>query len=120
MADTDFTTKNLKLLSINGYSSVSSDGTIDVNSPAFINLNADTVQLSKNLDINGQVAGDLIVSPGFAVGVGSTVPRATLDVLGDVQVGINTSQGVILTASNGTRWRLGVSTTGTLSTVQVT
>lgn len=38
---------------------------------------------------------------------------------GDVKVGINTSQGVVLTSPNGTRYRLIVANDGTLSTVAV-
>jgi hypothetical protein len=38
---------------------------------------------------------------------------------GDVSVGINTSTGLILTAANGTKYRLFVSNTGVLSTVVV-
>ena len=53
------------------------------------------------------------------VGIGSTQPTATLDVVGDVKVGVNTSQGLILTDANGVAWRLNVNTDGSLSTTLV-
>ena len=55
-----------------------------------------------------------------SVGIGTTNPTAKLDVVGDVKVGINTSQGVILTSENGTKYRLIVDNSGNLSTVSVT
>lgn len=54
------------------------------------------------------------------VGIGTTNPTDTLTVCGgDISVGINTSQGLILTSPNGTRYRLIVADDGTLSTVAV-
>ena len=53
------------------------------------------------------------------VGIGSTQPTVKLDVQGDVKVGINTSQGLILTDENGVGWRLNVNTDGSLSTTLV-
>lgn len=53
------------------------------------------------------------------VGIGTTNPTNKLDVIGDVKIGINTSQGVILTSPNGTQYRLIVDNSGSLSTVAV-
>jgi hypothetical protein len=65
-----------------------------------------------------QVTGGAYVSG--SVGIGTTNPTSKLQVVGgDVRVGINTSQGVILTDENGTKYRLIVSTAGVLSTVLV-
>jgi hypothetical protein len=50
------------------------------------------------------------------VGIGTTDPTSELTVYGDVEVGIDTSNGVILTDSLGTQWRVGVSTLGQLFT----
>jgi hypothetical protein len=77
---------NLRLIPTNGYSSVDCDGTIELNSQAFVNLNADTVGISTNITIGGEVGSDLIVSPGFAVGIGSTIPTSSLDVNGNVKI----------------------------------
>ena len=55
-----------------------------------------------------------------SVGIGTTNPTSKLHVVGgDIRVGVNTSQGVILTSANGTKFRLLISDSGALSTVLV-
>jgi hypothetical protein len=61
----------------------------------------------------------LLVPYNGNVGIGTTIPTSRLHVIGDARVGINTSQGVILTSENGTRYRLIVSDAGVLSTISV-
>ena len=53
------------------------------------------------------------------VGIGTTNPTDKLHVVGDARVGVNTSQGIILTSPNGTSYRLIVDNSGVLSTTQV-
>lgn len=54
------------------------------------------------------------------VGIGTTNPTSKLTVYGgDIRVGINTSQGVILTSPNGITYRLIVDDSGALNTVLV-
>ena len=53
------------------------------------------------------------------VGIGTTNPSSRLHIIGDARVGINTSQGVILTSENGTIYRLIISNAGVLSTILV-
>jgi hypothetical protein len=54
------------------------------------------------------------------VGIGTTNPTSKLEVQnGDIKVGVNTSQGLILTSPNGTKFRLIVDNSGVLSTVLV-
>ena len=48
------------------------------------------------------------------VGIGTTNPQAKLDVVGDIKVGINTSQGLILTSPNGTQFRLSIDNSGNM------
>jgi hypothetical protein len=65
-----------------------------------------------------QVTGGAYVSG--SVGIGTTNPTSKLHVVGgDIIVGIDTSQGIILTSQNGTKYRLIVSNAGVLSTVSV-
>jgi hypothetical protein len=67
-----------------------------------------------------QVTGGTYVSG--SVGIGTTNPGATvkLEVVGgDIRVGLNTAQGIILTSPNGTKYRLIISNTGVLSTVSI-
>jgi hypothetical protein len=61
----------------------------------------------------------LVGDENFNVGIGTTNPTSKLTVGGDVKVGINTSQGVILTSPNGTAYRLVVDDSGNLSTTLV-
>lgn len=52
------------------------------------------------------------------VGIGTTANSShTLTVNGDARIGINTSNGVVLTSPNGTQYRLIVDDSGNLSTV---
>ena len=54
------------------------------------------------------------------VGIGTTNPTDKLTVRGgDISVGINTSNGLVLTSANGTKYKLFVSNVGVLSTVLV-
>jgi len=62
----------------------------------------------------------LVGNENFNVGIGTTNPTSKLTVQnGDIKVGVNTSNGVILTDSNGVAWRLLVNTDGTLATAAV-
>lgn len=54
------------------------------------------------------------------VGIGTTNPTEKLTVRGgDISVGINTSEGLILTSQNGTQYRVIVANDGSLSTTTV-
>jgi|DEB0MinimDraft_6_1074348.scaffolds.fasta_scaffold08604_2 hypothetical protein len=62
----------------------------------------------------------IVGDENFNVGVGTTNPTSKLTVQnGDIKVGVNTSEGLILTDSNGVAWRLIVNTDGTLTTTAV-
>jgi hypothetical protein len=99
----------------------SDSGTLSFEDPdstkQYFSINKDTSTLFAINKSNYEPA--IIVGAAGSVGIGTTNPTSTLHVVGDVRVGINTSQGVILTSPNGTKYRLLVSDAGTLSTVLV-
>ena len=77
-----------------------------------------SVNITNGLNVG--TGGTIITTTGIgSVGVGTTAPTAKFDIRGDMRVGVNTSQGVILTSPNGTKYRLIVSDAGVLSTVLV-
>ena len=76
-----------------------------------------TVYGNLNVGTGGTV---ITTTDAGLVGIGTTNPTSKLYVVGDARVGINTSQGVILTSGNGTQYRLIVDNSGNLSTVSVT
>jgi hypothetical protein len=64
--------------------------------------------------------GTVSINSGTNVGIGTTIPVSKLEVQGgDIKVGVNTSQGLILTSPNGTKYRLIVNDAGALSTVSL-
>ena len=64
--------------------------------------------------------GTVAINSGTNVGIGTTIPISKLEVRGgDIKVGVNTSQGLILTSPNGTKYRLIVDNSGVLGTVLV-
>jgi hypothetical protein len=70
------------------------------------------------VDNNLNVSGSTIFSGNVGVGTTNATDKLTVSG-GDISVGINTSEGLILTSENGTRYRLIVADDGTLSTVAV-
>jgi hypothetical protein len=76
------------------------------------------VELYYDSSLKLQTISNGVVITG-SVGINTINPTAGLDVRADLRVGINTSQGLILTDSNGVKWRLGVNTNGTLFTTVV-
>jgi hypothetical protein len=59
----------------------------------------------------------LVGNENFNIGIGTTNPTSKLTVGGDIKVGVNTSQGIILTSPNGTQYKIFVNNNGTLGTV---
>ena len=62
----------------------------------------------------------LVGDENFNIGIGTTNPTSKLEVqTGDIRVGVDTSQGLILTSPNGTQFRLTVDDGGILTAVGV-
>jgi hypothetical protein len=99
----------------------SDSGTLSFEDPdstkQYFSINKDTSTLFAINKSNYEPAF-LVNSSGF-VGIGTTNPTSTLHVVGDVRAGANSSQGVILTSPDGTKYRLLVSNLGVVSTVVV-
>lgn len=78
-------------------------------------LNVANLQLNGNQIIS--TAGDIEINPS---GISSTRVIGDMAVSGgDLQVGVSTTYGVVLTAPNGTKYRLIVNNSGALSTTPV-
>ncbi len=86
MSDINFTVENLNLIGSDGYATIESNNTIEISSKNYLNLNADTVGISTDITIGGQVASDLIIAEGFYVGIGTDNPTSALTVNGDVNI----------------------------------
>jgi hypothetical protein len=105
MADKSFGIKELNL--------IGASGTPTITSPNNLNLNASTVAIStditvgRNIDIDGHTELDNLNVSGI-----STFQS-------DVNVGVSTSVGLVLTSPNGTEYRLIVDNSGNLSTAAV-
>ena len=70
--------------------------------------------------LNIGIGGTIVTTTGIgSVGIGTTNPQAKLDVVGDIKVGINTSQGLILTSPNGTQFRLSINNSGNIISTPV-
>jgi hypothetical protein len=70
--------------------------------------------------LNIGIGGTIVTTTGIgSVGIGTINPQAKLDVVGDIKVGINTSQGLILTSPNGTQFRLSIDNSGNIISTPV-
>lgn len=94
MADRSFGVREINV--------VGSAGTPTISSPNNINLNGVNVAISTDLQVGRNVS---------VIGI-TTISN-------DVNVGVNTSKGLVLTAPNGTKYRLIVDNSGNLSTVSI-
>lgn len=111
MADKKFGIRQIEL--------IGSSGSTNIETPNVLNLKSTQVAISTDISIGGNFVSNLIVGAGFSVGIGTTIPETLLDVKGGIKAGINTAHGVVLTAANGTKYRLIVENSGALSTVAI-
>ena len=74
MADKNFGVRKVEL--------TGSSGTPNITSPTNLNLNANTVAISTDVTVGGEITSNVIVSAGQSVGIGSTQPTSALDVKG--------------------------------------
>ncbi len=96
------TYKSFGVNEINIVGSSAGVGTPTMESPNNLNLNANRVAISTDIHIGRNVN---------VVGIITTT--------GDLNVGVNTSKGLILSSPNGTKYRLIVDNSGILSTVTI-
>ena len=127
-ADTGTDTTNFIDLGINnsGFSTStwSVNGALDgylYTSDANLSIGAAGVNKYVSIFTGGTLAANerLRVTGIGSVGIGTTIPTSRLHVIGDARVGVDTSQGVILTSPNGTKYRLFVTDAGVPTTVLV-
>jgi hypothetical protein len=126
-ADTGTDTTNYLDLGINNSSFSSGSWTVNGALDGYLytsdgNLSIGVASSTKYLSlfVGGTLAANEQVRvTTTGVGFGTTNPTQKVDVAGSVKVGINTSQGVILTSPNGTKYRLFVENDGTLKTALV-
>lgn len=98
-----------------GYEQVVGNGNVLIGE----RINSLNINGSNQLAIGSSLGSWIRGNENFNVGIGTTNPTSKLTVGGDIKVGLNTSQGVILTAANGNQYRLIVGNSGELITVAV-
>ena len=104
MADKSFGIKRLNL--------IGAPGTPNITSPNNLNINAETVSISTDLSVGGEVVSNLIISDLHKLGIGSTAPTEKLDVLGDANIsgtlGVGTLSATNLSVSSNATFSNGV------------
>jgi len=91
MADKKFGVKQINL--------IGASGTPNLTSPNNLNINATTVAISTDVTIGGQVSSNVIVGSGYSVGIGTTLPTASLDVRGQTNLANVNVSGVVTASS---------------------
>ena len=121
--DTSGITLGLTILEDGGI--ISSGTTVVSIGTSQVGIGTTTLNVSEENDISlsfGNIVNDrvFVIDDNKSVGIGTINPTSKLTVRGgDVSVGINTSNGLVLTSPNGTQYRLIVDDAGALSTVLV-
>ena len=77
------------------------------------------IHLETAANASGGLVKRLSVLQDGKVGINSTAPAYELDVAGDLKAGTSSSQGLILTSPDGTKFRVTVSNAGALSASSV-
>lgn len=111
MADKNFGVKEINL--------VGSNGNPTIESPTPLNLNAPTVAISTNLTVGGQVLSNVVVGSGYSIGIGTTVVRETLDVIGNIRFSGNLLQNGSPFSSGVNYWSQDASGISTTSNVGI-
>lgn len=71
---------------VNEINLIGQSGTPSIESPNNLNIDANTVAISTDVSIGGEVVSNVIVGSGYSVGIGTTSPNYELHVVGDVKV----------------------------------
>ena len=78
MADKGFGVKRINL--------TQPSGTPNITSPNNLNINANTVAISSDVTIGGELSSNVVIGVGYSVGIGTTVPKYSFHVIGDANI----------------------------------
>lgn len=100
MADKGFGVKQINLIGASGVPTIES--------PNNLNLNANTVAISTDITLGGQVQSNLKIGSSYSVGIGTTLPNEKLQVVGVISAtsfygdASNVVSGKWILGANGT------------------
>ena len=111
MADKNFGVNEINL--------IGSSGLPTIESPTTLNLNAPTVAISTNVTVGGQLLSNVKVGSGYSVGIGTTIIREALDIVGNIRFTGNLLQNDTPFLPDTNYWTQGASGISTTANVGI-